>query len=119
MAGAQIISVRVATVSCFVTRTLERIVGKLSLKSADFARLWAIHEVGEKRRGTQRLAHPVAGEMELEFEVLTLADPGERRLVSFMPADEASAVALEGLVGDDRLRGGQRRLRLVDGGGQT
>lgn len=119
VAGDQVSSLRAATGSCVVARTLERIVGELSLKSADFARLWAIHEVGEKRRGTQRLAHPVAGEMELEFEVLTLADPGERRLVSFMPADEASAVALEGLVGDDRLRGGQRRLRLVDGGGQT
>ncbi len=116
VAREQVRTLRAATGSCLVAGTLERVVGELSVKSADFADLWATHEVGEKRRGTQRMAHPVGGEMELEFEVLILADPGERRLVTYMPADEASAAALEGLVGDDPLFGNQRRLRLVDGG---
>ncbi len=111
----QVSTLRAASGSCLVSGAVEQLVGELSVRSAHFARLWAAHEVGEKRRGVHRMAHPIAGEMNLEFEVLLLADPGERRLVTYLPADEDSAAALNHLVTEDPRLSGGRRLRLVDG----
>jgi transcriptional regulator with XRE-family HTH domain len=60
----------------------------------EFASRWSAHGVGEKRRGTKRLVHPVHGEIELAYEVLLLPDDGEQRLITWQPADEAAAAAL-------------------------
>lgn len=54
---------------------LTTLVGELSLRSEDFRRLWADHQVREKSYGVKRLHHPVVGELELPYE--TLAVPGE------------------------------------------
>ncbi len=116
IAREQVSNLRAATGRCYGDKALEGLIGELSVKSADFARLWANHEVGEKRRGIHRLAHPVAGEIELDFEVLILADPGERRLVTYLPASQASAAALDRLVADDDPVGARAgHLRVVGG----
>lgn len=72
--------------------------GELITRSADFSRLWDEYDVGEKRRGVKRLAHPVGGPLDLEFSALGLPEGGFRRLVTYLPADEASATVLDRLV---------------------
>jgi transcriptional regulator with XRE-family HTH domain len=53
---------------------LTQLVGELSLKSEPFRRLWARHDVAPKRHGTKRIRHPLVGELELEWEAMTLSD---------------------------------------------
>lgn len=94
------------------------LVGELSMNSSEFAQLWATLDVTEKRRGTKRLDHPRVGELTLDFEALLLPEPGERRLVTYLPADEASAETLDKLVTaeSDSADGAVRHLRLVNHG---
>lgn len=76
---------------------LQALVGELSVASDDFARMWAEHEVGEKRRGRKELKHPVVGDLDVDFTTLDLPD-GMGRLVVYMPADAGSRAALDRLV---------------------
>ncbi|MCA1218536.1 helix-turn-helix transcriptional regulator [Streptomyces sp. 8L] len=62
---------------------LSALVGELSVKSEDFRRLWAAHEVREKAHGSKRLSHPLVGEMELSYESLKLPDDAEQTLLLF------------------------------------
>jgi transcriptional regulator with XRE-family HTH domain len=80
------------------------LVADLSARSPEFAALWGAFDVGEKRRGVKHLDHPVAGPLDLEFTALGLPDGIYRRLVAYVPADEASAAALDRLVAAPRLR---------------
>jgi transcriptional regulator with XRE-family HTH domain len=75
------------------------LIEELSAGSAHFATLWSSHAVAEKRRGVKRLVHPEAGELRVAFEVLLLADEGEQRLITWLPADDATAVAMARLLG--------------------
>ncbi|PZG18156.1 helix-turn-helix transcriptional regulator [Nonomuraea aridisoli] len=49
------------------------------------------------RTGVERWAHPEVGKLRLAYESLELPDPDEQRLVVYLPADEASAAALDRL----------------------
>lgn len=61
---------------------LTQLVGELSLKSEEFRRLWARHDVREKGRGSKRLRHPVVGELTLDYEWLSLRTaPGQTLVV--------------------------------------
>lgn len=56
---------------------LVTLVGELSTRSEEFRTWWAAHDVRLHRRGKKRIAHPIVGELELDFEALELvADPG-------------------------------------------
>ncbi|GAA3285611.1 helix-turn-helix transcriptional regulator [Dactylosporangium vinaceum] len=60
------------------------LVRRLCAGSAEFAGLWARHEVAVRRRSRLRVRHPVAGL--LEFDAETLLTPSEdQRLVLFTP----------------------------------
>jgi hypothetical protein len=48
---------------------LATLIGELTMKSADFARLWASHRVREKTSGSHRYRHPIVGEFSLRYEV--------------------------------------------------
>lgn len=74
------------------------LVGELSVNSPEFAQLWACHEVGTKTWGTKTLLHPTAGELNLRYQSLLLPDDSHRSLVTYLPADEATAEALTDLV---------------------
>jgi transcriptional regulator with XRE-family HTH domain len=87
------------------------LIGELSLHSAQFRKLWAKHDVKAKTFGVKRYDHPQVGRLDLHWETLKLADPGQV-LVTYTPADAASETALEllrtlcrdedrGAVGDD------------------
>ena len=48
--------------------SLATLIGELTMKSPEFARLWASHRVREKTSGMHRYRHPVVGEFSLRYE---------------------------------------------------
>ncbi|MEV0563783.1 helix-turn-helix transcriptional regulator [Dactylosporangium sp. NPDC049742] len=74
---------------------LTDLVGELSLKSEDFRRLWARHDVAAKTAGTKRFVHPMVGELTLSFETFTVnGAPGQQLLVYHAEPASPSAQAL-------------------------
>ncbi|WP_031074107.1 helix-turn-helix transcriptional regulator [Streptomyces sp. NRRL WC-3742] len=62
---------------------LSALVGELSVKSEDFRRLWADHQVREKTYGVKRMIHAVAGELEFGYETLALPADPDQLLVAY------------------------------------
>jgi transcriptional regulator with XRE-family HTH domain len=60
---------------------LATLVGELSMRSPEFARLWATHHVREKTRGGHRYRHPVVGEFYLRYEAFRPPDAPDMALV--------------------------------------
>ncbi|MFE1297339.1 helix-turn-helix domain-containing protein [Streptomyces sp. NPDC058731] len=88
---------------------LAALVGELSLKSEDFRRLWATHDVKDKTHGVKRLRHPLVGELALQFESFKLTDDSEQVLVTYhAEPDSSSAQSLRLLAswGTDATRAG-------------
>lgn len=88
---------------------LSALVGELSVKSEDFRRLWAAHDVKEKSHGVKRLRHPLVGELDLRYESFKLADDADQSLVLYhAEPGSASAEALRLLAswGADATRAG-------------
>ncbi|MEV3908130.1 helix-turn-helix transcriptional regulator [Streptomyces canus] len=57
-------------------------VGELSLRSEEFRRLWARHDIRRKTRESKRFGHPLVGELTLEYESLTVnSAPGQQLVV--------------------------------------
>ncbi|MER7986771.1 helix-turn-helix transcriptional regulator [Streptomyces noursei] len=72
-------------------------VGELSLKSAEFRRLWARHDVRQKTHETKRFGHPLVGELILAYESLTVNSAPGQQLVVYQaapgsPSEEALAL---------------------------
>jgi transcriptional regulator with XRE-family HTH domain len=65
---------------------------------AEFADRFADLSVTPRRSGSRRVDHPEAGPLDLLHETLALPDDGQRVLVH-LPADEATAAALDRLTG--------------------
>jgi transcriptional regulator with XRE-family HTH domain len=88
---------------------LSALVGELSVKSEEFRRLWATHDVKEKSHGVKRLRHPLVGDLALQFESFRLPDDGELAMVTYhAEPGSASAEALRLLAswGTDATRAG-------------
>lgn len=69
-------------------------VGELSVKSAEFRRLWARHDIRQKTHETKRFHHPLVGELTLEYEALTVNSTPDQQLVVYQaepasPSEEA------------------------------
>ena len=80
-------------------RGVRDIVGELSLKSEDFRRLWADHQVMTCLYGVKRVRHPIAGLLTLPYESLTLPETPEQTLVVYTPepgSETAERLALLG-----------------------
>ncbi|WP_051945629.1 helix-turn-helix transcriptional regulator [Streptacidiphilus rugosus] len=76
-------------------RRAARLVERLLASSAEFAMLWAEHDVAQRRSDVKRIQHPVVGELELACEVL-VNDGGEQRLLVYTAvAGSVSAERLE------------------------
>jgi transcriptional regulator with XRE-family HTH domain len=74
---------------------LTELVGELSLKSAEFRRLWARHDVRTRTIGTNRFVHPLVGELTLDFETFTVnSAPGQALVVYHAEPGSPSAHAL-------------------------
>ncbi len=74
-------------------RALEELVGELSVKSREFARLWAKRPVENCVSGRKRFRHPEVGELELEFQVLALPDDSGQRLLTYTAEPGTPAAA--------------------------
>ncbi|MER7794361.1 helix-turn-helix transcriptional regulator [Streptomyces sp. NPDC097640] len=71
-------SLRLAAGSHPDDRQLNELVGELSIKVPEFRTWWAGHRVDQCAHGTQRLDHPVVGQLTLSYETLALpADPDQ------------------------------------------
>jgi len=64
----------------------------------EFAARWLAHTVSEAGRGVMRLCHPDAGDLRLAYDVLALPDDGGQRLITWQPADDATAASLRVLL---------------------
>jgi hypothetical protein len=63
-----------------------------------FAPRWARFATTDRRRGTIRLAHPDLHQLRFDVEALLLPDEADaQRLVTWLPADDATVTALAGL----------------------
>ncbi|MGW1208079.1 helix-turn-helix domain-containing protein [Streptomyces sp. NPDC002499] len=61
---------------------LRHLVGELSVRSHDFARMWARHEVRAKTASAKRFHHPLVGELTLNFETFSVhSAPGQHLVV--------------------------------------
>ncbi|MFE1026230.1 hypothetical protein ACFW5I_16975 [Streptomyces sp. NPDC058818] len=75
---------------------------------AAFADRFADLAVVPRRVGTQHVEHPEAGPLRLSYETLALPEEGQR-IVVHLPADDATAAALDRL--DGRRPGALRAVR--------
>ncbi|MEV6944451.1 helix-turn-helix transcriptional regulator [Streptomyces sp. NPDC051172] len=78
---------------------LRDLVGELSLKSEDFRRLWADHQVKACMYGVKRVRHPVAGLLTLPYESLSLPSEPDQTIVAYTPepgSETAERLALLG-----------------------
>lgn len=76
-------------------RELAQLVGELSMNSAEFARLWAGHDVRLCTSGAKRFRHPAVGELVLNYELLHLPEGnGQRILTHTAEPGSASFAAL-------------------------
>ncbi|MGC3000736.1 helix-turn-helix domain-containing protein [Streptomyces sp. G35A] len=88
---------------------LSSLVGELSVKSEEFRRLWATHDVKEKSHGVKRVRHPLVGELTLFFESFRPADDTEQSLVTYHAepgSPSAEALRLLGSWGADARQTG-------------
>jgi len=86
---------------------LNALIGELSVKSREFGRLWARHDVKERSHGVKRFLHAIAGEITVSYEALHLpADPGMTLMIYTVEAGSPSAAAMQRLIGlvDSRRR---------------
>jgi hypothetical protein len=107
VAAGQVAALRQAGVRAGPSIAFDALIEEL-LHVPEFASRWAAHTVAEKRRGAKRIVHPTVGELRVTFETLLLADDAYLRLITWLPADEASA---SGLLTAATGSGG--RLRVV------
>jgi transcriptional regulator with XRE-family HTH domain len=82
-AAATVSQLRMEAGRCPDDPQLASLVGELSVKSADFRRLWAAHDVREKGHGVTRLRHPLVGSLTLSFETFKLSEDQAQTLVTF------------------------------------
>jgi transcriptional regulator with XRE-family HTH domain len=76
---------------------LTDLVGELSLKSEDFRRLWARHDVRAKTAGIKRFVHPMVGELTLSYETFTVNGAAGQLLIVYhaepaSPSEQALAL---------------------------
>jgi transcriptional regulator with XRE-family HTH domain len=72
---------------------LTDLIGELSLKSADFRRLWARHDVKPHTgTGVHRMQHPQVGELELHYDKFHLAG-ADRQMLTVYQAEPGSRSA--------------------------
>ncbi|MDH6118479.1 helix-turn-helix transcriptional regulator [Kitasatospora sp. GAS204B] len=74
---------------------LAELIGELSIKSPEFARIWATHPVAECLHSVRQYDHPLVGRLTLNEESLRLPDdPGQRMLFLGAAPDSDSAERL-------------------------
>ncbi|MFB7618787.1 helix-turn-helix transcriptional regulator [Kitasatospora sp. NPDC056181] len=62
---------------------LAALVGELSMRSEEFRRLWADHQVRQKTHGVKLIRHPLVGELDFGYETLAVNGSADQMLVVF------------------------------------
>ncbi|MET8294742.1 helix-turn-helix transcriptional regulator [Streptomyces sp. NPDC005180] len=70
---------------------LASLVGELSLHSEDFRRLWAGHQVRGKIRGRKRFAHPLIGELALDYVAMRAPDDPDMTMMIYSAPEGSEA----------------------------
>ncbi|MEU4344873.1 helix-turn-helix transcriptional regulator [Nocardia sp. NPDC023852] len=82
------------------------LVGELSLKSEEFRRLWARHDVRVKTAGVKRFRNPMVGELTLSYETLSVNGAPGQLLIAYHAepgsASERSLALLGSLIAADK-----------------
>ncbi|MDI3419264.1 helix-turn-helix transcriptional regulator [Streptomyces luteolus] len=73
---------------------LAELIGELTMRSADFAALWAKGDVADCTVGRMSLQHPTVGGVDVDYQVWLQPESPDHRLELYTPADTASADAL-------------------------
>ncbi len=95
-ARAAVESLRLEVGDASGDRTTLELVEELKDLSPHFAQWWTEHRVYQRTFGTKRLRHPVAGELTVSYESLTLpGDPGQTLFVYTTEVGTASRQAME------------------------
>jgi transcriptional regulator with XRE-family HTH domain len=77
---------------------LTQLIGELSMRSDDFRRMWATHDVTQYRSGVQYFHHQLVGDLDLNYESFDLAgDVGQTLVVYTAQAGSPSQVGLDQL----------------------
>lgn len=78
-----------------------------------FVERWNGRLVETERQGRLRLAHPVLGELRVDYETMLLGEAWAQRVVAWLPADEATTRAFDELAVEPSLPVRAPRLRVV------
>ena len=69
------------------------------LEEPEFAARWQAHDVARKRPGAKVIVHPDAGQLRIVYEVLDLTNDSGQRMITWLPADDATEATLQRLTG--------------------
>jgi transcriptional regulator with XRE-family HTH domain len=83
LAAATVGSLRAEAARDPFDHDLTQLIGELSMRSDDFRRLWATHDVTQYRSGTQYFHHEVVGDLDLSYESFNLAGDIAQTLVVY------------------------------------
>ncbi|MFG1703028.1 helix-turn-helix transcriptional regulator [Nonomuraea sp. M3C6] len=64
---------------------LTELVGELSVKSPDFRRLWARHDVSSKTHEKKRMRHPAVGDLTMTVEIFSVNSSPGLQLITLLP----------------------------------
>ncbi|GAA1014457.1 XRE family transcriptional regulator [Streptomyces sp. F-3] len=81
---------------------LAGLIGELTMRSDDFATMWAAREVADCTVGTMHLQHPTVGATSVTYQVWLQPDSPDHRLEVYTPNDPSSADALRILTHQSR-----------------
>lgn len=76
-------------------KELAGLIGELSTRSQEFARMWAAHDVRLHRSGAKGVHHPAVGDLALTYESMEL--PGDPGLSLVVYAAEPGSASADGL----------------------
>lgn len=74
-------------------RTLSDLVGELTVKNETFRDLWSSHDVRQHSTGMKSITHPIVGDLDLDYEAMTLAS-GLQLIAYSAPPTSATTDAL-------------------------
>ena len=83
LAAATVGSLRAEAARDPYDHDLTQLIGELSMRSDDFRRLWAVHDVTQYRSGTQFFHHELVGNLDLSYEAFDLAGDIAQTLVVY------------------------------------
>jgi transcriptional regulator with XRE-family HTH domain len=81
---------------------LAELIGELTMRSDEFATMWATGEVADCTVGTMHLQHPTVGAASVAYQVWLQPDSPDHRLEIYTPNDASSADALRILAHQSR-----------------